>query len=361
MSKAVKSTLTVLIILVVLFLIAWPKLDFLHGEDKAQEPSGNSSMKAEQIPVNVVVVEEQTANQNIRITGTIQANESVELRSEVSGKVTRIYFDEGQPVNRGQMLVTINDEELRAQMEKLKYTQQLYNETEQRQKKLLEREAISQEEYDIALTELKTATADIKLLQAQIAKSQLRAPFSGIIGLRFISDGSYITPSDPIATLYNLNPAKIEFSIPGKYAEKVQEGDSIRFNVESMEGTFKGQVYAIEPRIDPSTRTVLVRAKSDNTDKRLLPGQFARIELTLGRTENALMVPSQAVIPELDGHKVFVVKEGKAQAKKVTLGTRTELAVEVTEGLAPKDSVITTGILQIREGSEVDPFIEAAD
>lgn len=360
MSKGVKTTLTIVIILAVLFLIAWPKLDFLHAEETANKEE-ESSMGSEEIPVNVVVVEQQSTDQNIRITGTIQANESVELRSEISGKVDRIYFDEGQPVKRGQLLLKINDDELRAQLEKLRYTEQLFTETEDRQKQLLDRGAISQEEYDIAFTELKTSTADIKLLETQIAKSQLRAPFTGVIGLRFISDGSYITPNIMIATLYSLDPAKIEFSIPGKYADKIKVNDNIRFGVESLEGTFQGKVYAIEPRIDPSTRTVQVRAKSDNTDKRLLPGQFARIELTLGRTENALLVPSQAIIPELDGHKVFVVEQGKARSKKVTLGNRTELNVEVTDGLQPKDSVITTGILQIRDGSAVDPFIEAAD
>ncbi|MGB5980235.1 MAG: efflux RND transporter periplasmic adaptor subunit, partial [Cyclobacteriaceae bacterium] len=323
MNKGVKRTLTIVIVVAILFLIAWPKLDFLHSDEEA-EAKENVSMRSDEIPVNVVVVEEQTTDQNIRITGTIQANESVELRSELNGKVNRIYFDEGQPVKRGQLLLKINDEEMSAQLEKLRYTEQLYSESENRQEKLLERGAISQEEYDIAFTELKTATADIKLLEAQIAKSQIRAPFTGVIGLRFISDGSYVTPSDLIATLYSLDPAKIEFSIPGKYADKIKVGDSIRFGVESLEGTFQGQVYAIEPRIDPSTRTVMVRAKSDNTDKRLLPGQFARIELTLGKTENALLVPSQAIIPELDGHKVFVVEQGKAKSKKVKLGNRTE-------------------------------------
>jgi len=355
MNKTVKRILTGVIILVILFLAALPKLD-LFSESESTDASAAVAQPAASraIPVNAVVVEPKRLSDQIQVTGAILANESLEIRSEISGKVTGIYFQEGQEVKRGALLVTINDEELRAQLEKLKYTRKLREDMEYRQRLLLEKEAISQEEYDQALTELNTSTADIKVLEAQIDKSQIRAPFDGVIGLRYVSQGSYITPQTVITTFSNIDPAKVEFAVPGRYSNDIKIGDDIEFRTDASDDVFAGKIYAIDPMIDPATRTLKMRAISPNDNRLLLPGQFARISLTLSREENALMVPTQAVIPELNGHKVFIAKQGMVEERKVQVGIRTNKDVEIADGLSQNDTVVTTGILQIKTGSAVD-------
>ncbi|MEO0331244.1 MAG: efflux RND transporter periplasmic adaptor subunit [Bacteroidota bacterium] len=355
MNKTVRTILTAVIVLLVLFLVALPKLDFSDKESNLNASASTTSPAASKaIPVNAVVVEPKRLSDQIQITGAVLANESLEIRSEISGKVTGIYFQEGQEVRRGTLLLTINDEELTAQLEKLRYTRKLREDMEYRQRLLLEKEAISQEEYDQALTELNTSTADIKVLEAQIAKSQIRAPFDGMIGLRYVSTGSYISPQTAIATFSNIDPAKIEFSVPGRYSNDIKIGDEIEFQTDASDDTFGGKIYAIDPMIDPATRTLKMRAISPNEYRRLLPGQFARISLTLNREDNALMVPTQAVIPELNGHKVFVAKQGTVEERKVEVGIRTNKDVEISEGLSQQDTVVTSGILQIKSGSSVD-------
>lgn len=350
MSKNVKTVLTVIIVLGLMFLVALPKLDF--GKDDAPAASGSEQVQSG-IPVEVIKVAATELNNTINVTGSILANESVELASELTGKISKIYFREGDKVQKGDVLVRIDDEELRAQLEKLKYTKRLYEEVEGRMAQLLERDAISQEEYDIALTESRTSAADIKVLEAQIAKATIRAPFTGVIGLRYVSEGSYISPSVRIANLYSVEPAKVEFSVPGRYVQIVGAGDQIRFLTEGDSELFTGEVYAIEPQIDPVTRTLLVRALSPNKDRKLIPGQFVRITLTLDNKQNAIMVPTMSIIPDADEHLVFLVRDGKAVSQKVNIGFRGAQDVEVISGLSAGDSVIVAGIQQVRDQSAV--------
>lgn len=352
MNKSVKTVLTVIIILAVLFLIALPKLSFLDEDNKAAAQE-NNGVRRSGIPVEVMAVRTERLDNTINITGAVLANESIALTSEVAGKISRIYFKEGDRVRKGDLLVKINDEELRAQLERLKYTRQLNEDMESRMSQLLERDAISQEEYDITLTELKTSTADIKALEAQIDKAQIRAPFSGIVGLRYVSEGSYIAPSTVIASLYSVDPAKIEFSIPGRYGNSIKTGNKINFTTEGSEEVFTGEVYALEPRIDPTTRTLTVRALSPNKDRKLIPGQFVRISLTLSSKENAIMVPSFSVVPEANGHLVYLVNKGKADSVKVNIGFRGAREVEIVSGIKAGDTLVVSGIQQIKDGADV--------
>lgn len=357
MNKNVKTALSVVIVLIIIFLIALPKLEFNDEDAKAATPDDESKAKSG-VPVRAIAVEKVPLENKINITGAILANESIALASEIEGKISGIYFKEGDKVNKGDVLIKINDDDLRAQLEKLKYTRQLNENMESRMSQLLEKDAISQEEYDISLTELQTSSADIKALQVQINRATIRAPFSGVIGLRYISEGSYISPSTPIATLYNIDPAKIEFSVPGKYAGLVNEGDKIYFSTEGSEEIFTGEVYATEPKIDPATRTLTVRAISPNKEAKLIPGQFVRISLALGRQEEAIMVPTVAVVPEADGHLVYLIRNGVADSVKVNIGTRTAQEVEITSGINPGDSLVVSGIQQIKDGAAVQVLKE---
>ena len=306
------------------------------------------------VPVSGVVLTPQRIDNKISVTGSIEANESVELKSEISGIVEKIHFAEGSEVNKGDLLVSLDDDEITAQLEKMRYTQKLMKEREFRERSLLEKEAISQEEYDIALTELNTVASDIKVLQTQYEKTKIRAPFKGTVGLRYISVGSYLTPNESIVMLYSIDPAKIDFSVPEKYTKQVKVGDRVIFTTDAMDSPGSGKIYALEPQVDPETRTLRMRALSPNPDRSMLPGQFAKVELIFSTVEDALMVPTEAVIPELGGHKIFISRGGVVESKPVEVGIRTESKVQVVSGLQPNDTIITSGILQIRPGSQVD-------
>ncbi len=355
MKKQTKIALIVGIVLIVAIAFFYPRLDLDEKSGpSAASPAGNAADQP--LPVNVVKLQKDTLRNQLQVTGTILPNESVSLRSEISGLVTRIAFKEGQYVTKGTPLVYLNDDELQAQLQRLKYTQRLFETQENRQKQLLAREAISQEEYDIVLNQYNTALSDIKLVEAQLTKTVIRAPFNGMLGLRFISEGSVIGTSDVITSVVNIDPIKIEFSIPERYANQVTVGSPVFFSNESSGQEVRGQVYAFEPQIDLATRTLKLRAQSENRGSKFLPGMFVKIRFVLEVTENALMVPAEAVIPELSGYKVFVVGEGgKAEQRTIEIGTRTEAHVQVLSGLNEGDQVLTTGVMQVRQGMPIQP------
>lgn len=350
MNRTAKRIIYIAIILVIIGAIVYPKLPERTSE-KANQPASPGSNT---LTVNAIVLERENLKNQVNVTGTILADESVAVNSEVAGKVEKIYFSEGQQINKGTLLIKLNDDEVLAELEKLRFTKKLNEEIENRQKQLLEKEAISQEEYETALTTLNTTNAEIKVLQARLDKHNIRAPFSGRIGLRNISEGSYLNPGSIIAQLYKINPVKIDFSVPSRHLELVNNGDKINFTVDAYEEEFSGEIYAIEPQIDPQTRSIRLRARAENKNGKLFPGQFARINLILENLEEALLVPTEAVIPELGGKKVFLYQNGKVASQTIETGIRTETNVQVTNGLNPGDTVITTGILQINTGSEVN-------
>ncbi|MBK6641086.1 MAG: efflux RND transporter periplasmic adaptor subunit [Bacteroidetes bacterium] len=212
---------------------------------------------------------------------------------------------------------------------------------------------ISKEEFEELQNTLDANKADVKFLKAQIEKTEIRAPFDGVIGLRTVSEGSYVSTDKVIATLQQINPVKIDFSLPEKYSSRIKSGGSISFTVEGNKETFKGTIYAIEPKIEAATRTVNIRARCDNSDASLLPGSFAKIQLVLDKTDKALMIPTQAVIPVLKGKKVFVTQNGIAVSRMIDTGVRTESQIEVSEGLMAGDTVLVTGIMQLRDSVPV--------
>ena len=303
--------------------------------------------------MDAIILKAAPLDNKLNVTGSVLPNESLELKSEVSGKIVSIFFREGKHVSKGEMLIKMNGDEIEAQLEKQKYNRKLNEDNEFRQRKLLEKDAISQEEYDNALNRLNTTAADIRLLETQLDKTRIRAPFDGVIGLRFVSEGAYISPSTVIATLYNISPAKIEFAVPGRYSTQVSPGKRIRFTVEGDLQVYEGQVYAIEPRIDPATRTLKIRAMAENKKGNLLPGQFVKVELILESVDNAILVPTEAVIPEQAGKKVYILEKGKAKEVFIETGLRTANSLEVLSGLKENDTLLTTGILQLRPGIEV--------
>ena len=280
-------------------------------------------------------------------------NEEVDLVAETTGKVIGIYFEEGTRVKKGELLLKVDDADLQAQLMRAKYQQKLLSEQLERQRVLFQKDAVSREEYDKVQTDYNMVEADIALLEVKITRTELRAPFSGIIGFRNVSLGAYLQPSTIVSHLVDDNRLKVEFSIPEKYASDAKIGATVRFKTESSEKLFPAKVYAIDPRVDTQTRTILLRALSENTNHELSPGMFARIDLITSHSNRALLIPTQSVVSDMEGKSVWVVKDGKARTVPVETFQRTENQIEILSGLSIGDTVLVSGLMQVREGIPV--------
>lgn len=320
---------------------------------KKSENSKDKSDKKSPIAVSGIVIKPQTFDNNLSLSGSVEANEQVEIRSEVSGIVESINFKEGSNVSKGQLLFKVNDAELRAQLSQTSTKEKLAGENERRANLLLQKEAISQEEYDISRAEYASAKAQSQLIKAQIAKTSVRAPFSGKIGLRSISQGTYITPTVLVAKLVNIEKVKISFSIPEKYAAQVKMGAIIEINVSGSTKKYTAKVYAIEPEVEITTRTLKIRAIADNIDGKLFPGTFADVKLPLSTIDDAIVIPTEAIVPVQDGKKVFISNMGKAKEIMVEATTRTDASILILSGLKAGDTLITSGVMSLKSDTPV--------
>lgn len=346
-----KRSIVFLVCLIVVGALAAPKvLPLLRATEAKHAPASGGGSR---LQVSTFVVQAAPYTESVVSTGTLRADESVELQAEINGKIVSIAFTEGTRVHAGDLLVKLNDADLVAQLARSRFRKELATLREQRMARLAKEGVARREEYDTALNELNVQSAEMELIQAQLAKTEIRAPFDGVVGLRYVSVGAFVNANARIATLQRLERLKIDFSVPEKYAGHIRTGDAIRFTVAGGGKAFEGKVYAIDPRIDASTRTLLIRAECPNNSGRLLPGAFANVEITLARTENALLVPSVAVIPGLQETDVFVLADGKAERRSVQTGARTESRVQILSGLTAGDVVITSGLQQLRPGLPV--------
>lgn len=336
----------------------WPLLAAAHfiangcGESSSTQTRGVGGASSA-VTVEVLVLKPVMLENKINTTGTLLANEEVELRPEISGRVVGVHFQEGSRVTKGSLLLKINDSELQAQLKRKESEERLAVSDEQRKKSLFEAKAISQEEYDKSLNTLRMVQADMDVTRSLIAKTEIRAPFNGVIGLRHVSEGGYVSPSMLAATMQELDPMKVEFSVPEKYAHQLKNGLEIAVHVGESAEEFRGVIYAVESKIDPGTRTIKARARIPNPDGKLIPGSFARVDITLEQLREAIVIPTGALIPELGGAKVFVCSNGVARSVKVETGLRTDRDIQVTNGLSVNDTLITTGLLQLTDGRAV--------
>lgn len=303
--------------------------------------------------VTGMVLKPQEFSDELSLSGSLEANEQIELRSEISGIIESINFKEGQKVSKGQILFKVNDLELRAQLAKVKTAQRLAAENARRAELLLEKQAISQEEYDISDADFQSAQAESQLIAAQLAKATVRAPFSGTIGLRNISQGTYVTPSTLIAKLVNTDNLKITFSIPEKYASQIKVNNTFTFTTTEENEVYTASIYAIEPEVEVATRTLKLRAIVDNSEGKLYPGMFANVSFPLAKVNDAILVPTESLIPIQNGKKIFVSKAGKAKEIVVETGARTETSIRVLSGLKLGDTVLTSGVMTLRDGMPI--------
>ena len=351
-----KKLKTGLIIVIGAGLVGWGI--YAHMPKPNEELAEADKIMTRQSPakkilnVNAAIVRPQVLVDEIPIIGSLLPDEEVNLSFETSGKITDINFEEGTHVTKGQLLAKVNDRPLQAQLQRLVAQLKLAEDRVFRQDALLKRDAVSKEAYEQVKTELATLNADIELVRAQIEQTELRAPFDGIIGLRQVSVGTYASPSTIVAKLTKITPLKLEFSVPESYAKDVRVGTSLNFNLTGSLNKYEAQVYARESSLDPETRSLTIRALYPNPSG-IMPGRYASITLRKQEFENALAIPSEAIVPEMGKDKVFLYKNGKAEPVDIVTGIRTEALVQAVAGLEEGDTVIISGTQQLRTGMAV--------
>lgn len=351
-----KYSITIVLVIVLIGIIFYPKLKPMFQTGNRNMPvSGQQFSRggAQTLFASGYVIVPTQLSELIYSTGSLLPDEEVELAFETSGKVIGLYFKEGTRVKKGELLAKINDKPLQAQLLKLQAQKKLSEEKEFRQRQLLDRDAISKESYDQVATELQALEADIMLLEARIAETELRAPFDGVVGLRMISEGAYATTQTKIIRLVKTDQLKIEFSVNEKYSGEITPGFPITFQFNDDSKEYSAKVYAVDPKVDIEMRTIKVRALYPNKNDELKPGRSVKVVALLSQIENAVSIPSEAVIAEMEGEKVFIYKNGKANQVRISTGLRTEAQIQIKEGLQFGDTLLTTAILQLRDGLSV--------
>ena len=318
----------------------------------AKPPNGPGN-QSQPLPVEIYLAKDTTLSEQIRVVGTIVPNEEVQLVSEVSRKLTRILLREGTTVRKGHVLFRLDDADLRAQLKKLRAQRTFSSAAADRQASLLKIEGVSKQEYEQATSSLEAIDADIELTEVAIGKTVIRAPFAGKTGIRRVSEGAYVTQNTVLTTLEDLTKVKVEFAVPEKYANGVTANQTIAFRVENSPAAYTARILVIEPAIDQDTRSLFVRALADNPDGQLIPGSSATVELELNKIAHTLLIPTQALLPGLQGNSVLTVKDGKVNKTPVETGIRTSTRVQITRGLTPGDTVMTTNLLRAKPGTPV--------
>lgn len=305
------------------------------------------------VRADAFIVRTKTLFDNIEIPGSLVSNETTEIHPEVAGRITGIYFREGAYVNRGALLVKLNDADLQAQKRKLLVQLQVARQNEQRSEQLLKIQGISRQDYETIALQVNNVNADLAVVQTQIEKTNIRAPFSGKVGLRMVSVGAYISPTSVIGTISQPNQLKLDFTVPERYINQIDYGKIVNFKIDGSNRTYAARVIASESNITQDTRTLQVRAAVQGTITGLVPGNFAKVTLNFEPDPNAIVIPSQAIIPQARGKKVYVYDNGQAKFIDVTTGVRDSANVQITSGLKVGDTVLITGLLALKPEGKV--------
>jgi membrane fusion protein (multidrug efflux system) len=315
------------LILIIAGFIIIPKI--LTTKEKSPTNNPQSNQQNQAITADANIVNEQVLDNEIKTVGTIKANEEVELKSEVSRKIVGIYFKEGSYVSRGKVLFKLDASDLIAQLRKQQVDEQLAINQRDREKMLIDKGLTPEETYETIEANLSRIRADMEITRVNISKTNITAPFSGIIGLRNVSVGAYVSPSVVLASIQDVSKIKIDFSIP------------------------EASVYAYEPKVENNTRTLVLRAICLNPGKKLLPGNFANVSLKLSTQNNAILIPTEALVPKLKGQSVILYKNGIAKFVDVEIGERTEDKIQITLGINSGDTILTNNILRVKPEMKV--------
>ena len=325
------------------------------GNKKTKETVQQKQAGAKPPPIRVdgYIVRPQPFQENIEVPGTIVANEVAEIHPEVSGRIVYLNVAEGKYVGKGTVLAKLYDGDLRAQLNKVQIQLALAQKTEERQAQLLKIQGISQQDYDISLLQVNSLRADIGILQTSISKTVVRAPFSGKLGLKNISPGAYVSPASVIAIINQTDQLKLDFSVPEKYIDKIKTGQLVTFTFEGSKKQLGAKVVATESNVTENTRSLTVRAAVMAKDDGLLPGAFAKVKLSFDPDPNALLIPTQAVLPQARGKKVILYKSGTAIFADVTTGVRDSARIQIIDGLNAGDTIVITGLLSVRPEGKI--------
>lgn len=324
---------------------------YARGKEQNNAPAASIVPPATQVDGDII--KPARLQEELEITGTLIANQQVDIASELTRKIIRVNVKEGLYVKAGTLLFQLDDEDLRAQLEKLHQQEKLLVLNEERLRDLIKHEAVIQQDYDQAFTNLKVLQAQVAELQVTIRKTQIRAPFDGQVGIIHAYPGAIVSANTVLTNIQDNSNVKVEFAVPEKYANIITAGSEQKFTVASDTKQYTARVVARESRIDQSTRTLLVRAISQNPGRVLVPGQSARLSLSLHSSNDALMVSSQALIPSSQGYNVFVVKDQQVQLTPVEIGQRGSSTVEILKGLHIGDTVVTSNLLRLGPGARV--------
>lgn len=348
----------------VLLLAAVATLSYIAGSRNAppaagpSTPAGAPQKGPAGAPAGIAVEARNPAParlpQSIMTVGSLRSDEAVVVRPEIAGRVAEIAFKEGQRVERGQVLVRLDDSVQRADLERARANLTLSRSKYDRAVDLRAKGFISSQAKDEAENTLKVAQADAELAAARLAKTEVKAPFGGIIGLRSVSVGDYVKEGQDMVNLEEIDPLKVDFRVPEVFLAQVKAGQVLQVTMDALpERTWPGQVYAINPLVDANGRAIAIRAQVSNADGRLRPGMFARVRLLTSEVRDSLMIPEECLFPVGDDKYVYKVVDGRALRQKVDIGQRREGKVEVLGGLASTDLVVTAGVVKLRDGAPV--------
>jgi len=344
-------------LLIILFLFFIIEMGLTGCGSKKKKSSAelqqSGSVKQPPLKVEAFIVHPVVLNDVIEVPGSLMAYETTEIHPEVSGRIVQLNIKEGSFIRKGYLLAKLYDGDLQAQFRKLEVQLDIAKATEQRSAKLLEIQGISKQDYDLSLLNVNNIKADMEITRAGISKTEIHSPFNGKLGLKNISPGAYITPSTIITTISEVDQLKLQFTVPEKYSSQVKNGQDINFSIDGSAKSFKAKVAATEVFIEEDTRSLAVRAIVNTKDPFLIPGAFAKVKIELGKNEKAIMIPSQAIVPQGRKKQLFIYKNGKALQTDITTGVRDSANVQVISGLNNGDTVISTGLLFLRPGSEV--------
>ena len=329
-------------------------LSLISCGDKKATPGASTGNPANAVlEVEGILLTTSSISEKLEVTGNILPFESTEIKPEISGRIVTLNIQEGAIVSKGHLLVKLFDGDLQAQMKKLVVQQQIADKTEERQRELLKIGGISQQDYDLSILQLNNIKADIELIRVSISKTEIRAPYAGKLGLKNVSPGAYISPSNVLTSVSQVNQLKIEFSIPEKYGPQIRNGMEVNFSTEGSPEVYTAAISATESSVEQNTRNLKIRALVKGTDKFLTPGNFAKVEIILGKNDHAIMIPSQSIIPVARGKQVVTMKNGNVKFISITTGVRDSSNVQVMTGLSAGDTLITTGLLFIRPDSKI--------
>lgn len=303
--------------------------------------------------VDGFVVQTESISESIEIPGTLVADDATEIHPEVSGRITALNIREGAYVSKGAVLAKLYDGDLQAQKRKLEVQLKIAQQTENRHEQLVKIGGISKQDYELTALQVSNLRADLDIINTSIAKTVVRAPFSGKLGLKEISVGAYVTPQSIIAVVQQTNDLKLDFNVPEKYTTQIKRGQYVNFRVEGSERPYTAVVSATESGIAQETRSLMVRATVKGDATGLVPGNFAKVRLSFAPDPNALMVPTQAIIPQARGKRVVVYRNGTASFTDVTTGVRDSSMVQIVSGLNQGDTVVVTGLLSIKPDAKI--------